>query len=252
MTINEGDREWLAQNYPNLRCILDGEHATIEGQFDFIAAYDDRQKRYVINPKGQHEALHVIQDSYQIRIIFSAGKSEYPKVWEIGGRLQDVAAKLGKNLADLHIIPADGSLCLVGPFDIQLDITFHEYFDGPLLQFFYDQSFYERYGRWARGEYSHGVLGILENYYDKVREGHEFAESCLSWLVRHKSVELLKLIFKNSSIAGHFLCACGSGLKFRSCHAGALEALRHLQKYVRMDSTISRKEILKSLLQHNR
>ncbi len=248
MAFTEEGRAWLAQNYPNLRCILDGELATIEGQFDFIAAYGEQQKRYVINPNSQHETLHIIQDSYQIKITFPSGKPEYPKVWEIGGRLQEVAKKTRKRPEDLHIIPVDGSLCLVGLFDIQLDITLQEYFDGPLLQFFYDQSYFERHGKWVRGEYSHGTLGILENYFDKVQEGFELANECLTILFRYNAIEPLTLIFRGTKVPGHHLCFCKSGKRLRDCHMKVLQGLRHLQSYVSKDPSIRCNEIYKKLL----
>lgn len=251
MIITDDDHAWLAQNYSSLKYSIDGELVIIEGQFDFIAAYYEQQKRYVINPNSQHEASPIIQDSYQIRVTFPSGKPEYPRVWEIGGRLQAVAKKSGKKSEDLHIIPADGSLCLVGLLDIQFDITLQEYFDGPLLQFFHDQSYFERYGKWVRGEYSHGMLGVIENYYDKLQEGVQLADWCLKILVDSKAVKLLKLIFKKNGLAGHHLCICDAGKKFRHCHTKVLQGLRHLQNYVKDDPKIRCKDIYEILVKHH-
>jgi len=218
------DRAWIRENYPKLLVHTSGSREIVEGTFNFIAAYSETEKHYIINPTDiDNPKIIVIQDEYQIRITPPAGIEKLPKVRETDGRIRGLTQEKGIAAIDLHIYPAD-SLCLVGSLDENRKQSFRDFLDGPVLQFLYDQSYFEKYGRWPRGQYSHGVLGIFENYFDRREvENGKLLEACLNTLQKSRQwPEIKKILFRKGNIKGHWQCPCGSGKKFRDCHENAL------------------------------
>jgi hypothetical protein len=130
---------------------------------------------------------------------------------------------------DLHV-NGNGSICMVGPFDMDVSLSLRGFFNTALLQFFYDFSYFERYGRRPRGEYSHAMEGVLENYYECILAGRtNLDEDCLR---RIKSFtghayynEIITWLSERKRIQGHLRCVCGSGKAFRDCHPDAFRGL---------------------------
>lgn len=153
-----------------------------------------------------------------------------PKVRETGGRIRAFAEERGLAEIDLHISP-DDSLCLVGALDENTNQSFRDFLDSPVLQFLYDQSYFEKYGRRPRGQYSHGMLGIFENYFDRREvENGKLLEACLNTLKKSRQwPEIKKILFRKGNIKGHWQCPCGSGKRFRDCHENALLGMWCLQ-----------------------
>lgn len=241
MIVSTEDRIWASRNYPRLKFLNEGESEIMAGYFDFAAAYDERQGRYVINPDGAETAdLKIIRDSYQIKITFPKEHGVLPKVREVSGRIKKAAETHGKQPTDLHISP-DGTLCMVGPLDGRIDLTLPRFLDGPVLQTFYDQSYFERYARWVRGQYSHGILGLIENYYDRIQDGEDLSDECFAGLWVSHSKNCLQILNMKAMIDGHHRCVCGSGERFRHCHKKVLLGLQRLQEYVRQHPTLRNK-----------
>jgi len=241
MIVTEEDRRWVSQNYPQLKFSQECEIVVLEGSFDFVAAYVEQEDRYVINPnEPDASGLKIIRDSYEVKITLHNEKSVLPKVQEVGGRIKSVAETHGMQLADLHIYP-DNTLCMVGPFDGRIDLTLPQFLDGPVLQTFYDQSYFEKYGRWIRGQYSHGILGLIENYYDRILGGEDLADECLARLWASNSRNCLQILTMKAIIDGHHRCICGSGERFRRCHKKVLFGLQRLQEYIRQRPTLRNK-----------
>ncbi len=231
MKITAADRAWLQKEYPKLQLRSSGNREIVEGIFEFIAAYDEREHQYLINPTDSNSPqTMIIHDRYKVRISNQPNIDKLPKVKESGGRIRAVAKEKGIAEIDLHIYP-DNSLCLVGPLDENGSVSFRDFLDGHVLQFFYDQSYFERFGRWPRGQYSHGVLGVFENYFERHQlENSDLLEVCLSALKKSRQWTGIKeILFRKDNIRGHWQCPCGSGKKFRNCHVIALRGMWCLQ-----------------------
>ncbi|MCB9503079.1 MAG: hypothetical protein H6696_14195 [Deferribacteres bacterium] len=228
------EKEWVMTNYPNLSFDVKKAVEVIKGEFAFRAAYDENTQEYIINPSlAESSNQIIISDFYEIEICFvcSNGKSQLPLVYETGGRIKRLANKLSRPLADLHIYP-DSRLCLVGLLDEEEKLSLPEFIDGPILQFCYDESYYEKYGRWPRGQYSHGAEGIVENFLDRFKNGKVNKEKCLEILRQYPTWERYYQLLntKKDKIKGHHRCPCGTEKKIRKCHPKVWEGLNILHK----------------------
>ena len=155
-------------------------------------------------------------------------------MWETNQRIIGRAQKHGLKTVDLHIYES-GEVCLVGPFDMNSKLVFREFINGPVIQSFYDQSYFERYGRWPRGQYSHGIFGLLENFYDHVSILNDnLALDCLKHMARQSSwSQFIDYIVLKKRVQGHVDCPCGLKKKFRDCHKDAFRGLWNLQKHIK-------------------
>lgn len=240
MNLTIDDRRWLKQNYPKLNFTFEKDTEIIEGSFEFKASFDKETKQYIINPPIDNcKDLNYIEDAYQVRIILSNKESDFPIVQETAKRIKNLAYKLNKPLIDLHIYE-NGTGCIIGPYDESGDISIKNFINGPVLQFFYDQSFYEKFREWPRGTYSHGYLGLIENYFDNFNAGKKGLEqNCIERLMKNDQWSTIKkLCESDKDIKGHRQCLCGSKLKFRACHPEVFKGLLRLQKYYKMRAKI--------------
>ena len=232
LRVTTEDRAWIRKNYPGLEIRSSGNREIIAGVFQFTAAYNQAENEYLINPVDTAcPQMMVIQDQYDIRFsVHPNVRDGLPTVYETGGRIKTVAKERGLPDIDLHIYP-DNSLCLVGALDEKATVALRDFLDRNVLQFFYDQSYFERYGRWPRGQYSHGVLGVFENYSDRrQRGGGARIDACLGQLRKSRHwPEIKNVLIRKEPVKGHWPCLCGSGNKFRGCHAQALEGILRLQ-----------------------
>ncbi len=236
MEISAADRSWLLQNYPGLVFTSTTNGEELVGEFCFDAVWDDIHKWYFINPSTEHIRDFVqIRDSYQVRIVFPTDGS-LPKLYEIGGRILARATNLGLPPRDLHIY-SSGETCLLGEFDKDQIYDLDGFIDGPVFQYFFDQSYHERFGRWPRGEYSHGLWGLIENFFERHKKNcDELAARCLKKIFETHDREAQKiqmLLTKKEQMKGHQLCICGSGKIFRSCHKNLFHGLWTLQDHLR-------------------
>ncbi|WP_159070909.1 hypothetical protein [Campylobacter concisus] len=141
------EKEWLCKNYPDLEILKD----RIAGKICFYRSCNDIK----------------IVDNFSITIFLKIySPSILPKVINSDNKIINIAKAINKNLDELHI-NSDGSFCLTvypkeksfftnGIFNIQ------EFFTNLLEPYLYWVSFYNKYGKAPWGEYSHGVLGLLE------------------------------------------------------------------------------------------
>jgi hypothetical protein len=235
MKLSDSDWTWLSEAHPSLARTETEKDYILEGPFHFVAAYDEKRKAYLINPQETDcRELICLNDSYRINIIIPKGDNRFPEVRELDGRLVRVAEDRGLTLLDIHLYP-DKSSCLVGKLDWNPQMGLPGFFDRPLIQYFYDQSYFELYGRWPRGDYSHGAMGILENYYEKSEaERRTLTYACLYYISRLMMWPRVKdMLTTPGKIQGHWLCLCGSGQIFRECHKPAFYGLWTLQNNLR-------------------
>lgn len=225
--ISDGEEGWVKANYPQL--VFEGGRPPLRlvGSIDFGYA-PSRPSSLVRKMFGDADCR--ITDSYDIKISFDRLPPTYsmlPVIQEVGGRIELVATRYGiTSLSDAHI-STDGTLCLCAPAEAHLyfsaGFTLEEYVNNIVVPFFYGQSFFERYGTWPWGTYSHGWLGVLESY---ATVGNDSSPQSLLELNRligfmgeselSKRVETTVHRLTRPHMGGP--CMCGSGRRFRDCH----------------------------------
>lgn len=241
MIINNDEIDWLNQNYPSLAVdSLSKSSVVIRGDFKFKAAYSNLDGGYVINPRPDSRYSHpIIEDSYNIEIFSSLDLSTFPNIRNTDGRLLSLAEKYHRDPKDFHVYSEPfyrkNSLCVVGPIDasrIKGYISLRELLNNILLPFFYDSSHYENYGSRPREDYSHGVWGVLENYYDLSIDDVDCDKECINKIKAYKETWPLirKYLAGKNMPKGHHLCIVCRKEKIRICHNKVFRAMFRLYK----------------------
>lgn len=153
-------------------------------------------------------------DEYQVRILaFDGFPQVEPKVYETAGRI--------RRSPDLHV-NSDGDCCLTVWEEwlvVASGTSFGDFLSGPVHEYFLNQWWFARTGRWRFGQRSHGARGIVEAYADVL--GIQPIQRDVIYYLRLLSKDWPK---------GHWCCPCGCGIKLRNCHR---EELKKLHRSVR-------------------
>ena len=170
---------------------------------------DVEAKRYIITGdlsfKETYKGFEV-KDSFNIKVFwpYNVPKS-LPKIFECGKRIP--------HEADFHVNPNDNnSLCLatrrVETEILSSNPTFENYIISLVIPFFYAFVFKTKNNYYPWGEEKHAEIGLLEDFMNYFHlPDIQITKNFLFHLVLHKKMK------------GHHLCPCGSGKKFRDCHA---------------------------------
>ncbi len=225
--IEEDDLEWLRENFPDLT-YKEGNPGKISGILAFGMEYIPDKKRidlYQFSKKSKSRN-NLIHDKYEIEINLEKTRdSIWPQVYETGKRIP--------RKQDFHCY-GDGNLCLTTSFEeviySQNGFNLREFMTKVVVPHFYSQSFHEKYDHWPWGEYSHGVLGLLESFANI--EKH---------ITFYKKLDVLYKICHQSSLLDHYLnsktnpysviCPCGSLRPFSECHSEAFKGYQVLKKF---------------------
>lgn len=201
MNVTKKDQIWLGNNFfpDEFNFKEDTNGYNVEGIFMFSVFFSKEKQGYILNPKDEYrKEKNYIRDRYEIAF-FVPRKNDlndnfYRNIKETGGRLERTAKKFKLKIEDLHMNSRGKTLCIAGLFQENYELSFQEFIKGPFLQFFYDQSYCERSlcetGRinWPRGEYSHGLKGILESYLDACQDIDEINKFKITKVLLEKIV----------------------------------------------------------------
>lgn len=224
---------WMHKAYGKLNFIK-GDPSIIKGTLEFDMIYS--ANKYTLNPTVADP--NRIKDSYKIEIILeNIPPSKLPQVKEIGGRLEKVKEKYGKeSLAAMHV-NSNEILCLCSYLEEESKMpnrfNLIDFFNNILVPFFYSQSFYEKKEIWPWGERSHGSLGLCESYLDYREDGNniKLINDCLRGIKQQQdSAVFFEALVKKDKIKGHWLCFCKSQKRFRDCHGSAFKGLWNLKE----------------------
>ncbi|MCK9293348.1 hypothetical protein M0P25_04695 [archaeon] len=224
MTINEQDKEFL-HNFPKLK--LKKKGAVLVGRLSFNASFDRRNKKYIIYD-NKFDGIGVdnfIHDEYMIEINLSSSNI-YRDVREIGNKIKEISQRKNKDCKDLHFNENSQKVCLMGYFDEREKISLMEFLGEVVIPFFYDVSFYDRCNTWPRGSYSHGYLGLLENYYDNIKKQEDdydfnLSQKCIQFLEQEVNQTTLNKFRFFLNLKKIKECICGSKKKLGNCHCKA-------------------------------
>ncbi len=153
-------------------------------------------------------------DSYEVKIEFP---NQFPycfaKVWETSNKIPKKPER--------HVNP-DGSLCL-GVIQEEIIITkkgigIREFIEKILKPHLSRETYRRIKKKYPHGEYSHGIDGVLEYFYEKFNSNNPT-----------NILEILDLILNNKlPERNERRCICGKENKFKKCHLPAIEKVQRL------------------------
>ncbi len=197
----------VRRKYPGLSLARPG---VWKGVLDFHATYNDV----------------AISESYQVAILVPEDfPAKFPAIAETGGRIQSIARKYNiTDLRGLHCNPNNLFLCLCVKQEektrLPAESKFIDYIDELVVPYFYGLTFFDQHGAWPWGEWSHGVLGVLEHYSENSAE--QSVKSILELGPTIKSDEEWKYYtFQIRKPSAKKLCVCGSKKAISGCHKKA-------------------------------
>ena len=140
------------------------ENNVIKGYISFSAMYQltkrHTKNKWEIVPCDSGKRC--IRDSYKIEIHLDKVQFGCPKVFEVGGRIKNLACKLNKPVEDLHIYTNDYSCCL-GIFPEKSNESLSAFVINKVYPYFVWQAYFEKFSEIPPvGEYSHGIQGLRE------------------------------------------------------------------------------------------
>ena len=205
MLLKDLDTKWIKTQYPKIN-------------IDFVANKIEGELSFKINNDG-----YKIADKYMIRVDFNKYDSNgFPQVFEISGKIYDIARKHKTDVAGLHINPK-GDFCLGIPQKEQTlsnkHFSLRDFVENHVQMFLYQMSYFDKEGELPWGEYAHGYLGHIEYY----AEGHVVLKELLERLSKVEIVTALMINRQNQ-------CLCGSGKKLRKCHPSVFKGINKMKK----------------------
>lgn len=203
MNNNYIDLMGIEEKYPNLK--YDDKKNILTGTINICKKCNDE----------------IIRKSYDLLIDFN--KSSVPYVYDIG-------KKIKKNYEHKYV---DSRLCLATDVEqfifLQKEQKISLWIEHFVEPYFISYEYYQLYGIYPFGSYSHGKKGIIEFY-----------EQYFNLENEKNSLDIIKYILLKK-YRGHDLCPCGSNQKIRKCHKNFILACKNdpniltLEKYFRRD-----------------
>lgn len=188
----------------------------VEGGIEVYATYDGVE----------------ISDRFVVRITKSNPHSDWlPALYEIGGRTDEIAKRLGiLDRRDLHCNP-DGAACVCVKQEerarFPLGARLSDFIEQLVVPYFYGLVFYGRHRKWPWGDYSHGSLGVLEFYADSTMpETYESICLIVPAIRKEKNWKDYGKLIRRPS--GDRRCLCGSGRPIKACHPQVLKGVLRL------------------------
>ena len=156
-------------------------------------------------------------DLYDVDIQFNSFPERFPKVRETGGR---IPSKL-----DRHI-NSDGTCCFTTLAKESILLkkqikSILDFVDKIVVPFLQNNSYYEINKSYKNGEYSHGISGVMESYFD-ILKIHDLS----------KVVYLLLKRLRNEKYGKNEICFCGSLKKIKNCHLHLYNDLFLIEKSI--------------------
>lgn len=176
---------------------------TVQEIYPKLKASKTKGNTYVLSGEIDiFDADDIYRGSFSIELKTTSGYPyRFPLLYETEGKIP--------RIEDRHMYK-DAQCCVTimqkEEIRAKRGITIVQYMNEYTIPFFANQIFFETYGKWANGDYKHGIKGILQ-YYQELLE------------IEDKQ-QILKEI-KNAievSQKNYEPCYCGSKKKYKKCH----------------------------------
>ena len=222
--ISETEAKWLEENLPTL--FIGTDRKVVSGELKFTAAYDlsSNQFTWLIHP-GQTARGVILMGTYNVSIKQGKSPTAVPM-------LQVEDEHIEKS-TDRHFY-ASGTACLCGPVEdiyefMASEFSFIKYLERLVIPFLYEQSYYDKHGKWPWGEYAHGAAGIFKSY---ARSGktREHIEACINKLRSDTNWPRIRNVLSGKEkVTETSKCFCTKPGQIRRCHGAAWFAIARLR-----------------------
>ncbi len=182
--------------YPKLKFINNPNNEYLIGEIDIF----DLEDSYI--------------DSFNVKITIPKNYPfQFPKLFELDGKIKQI---------DSSHINEDESCCVCSLQEEDIrkrkGITIFEYINEFATPFLANILYYRKNGKYANGEYKHGVNGVIQYYQELLNKNQVDEILCEIDLIYSQKLE------RNEK------CYCGSNLKYKNCHLKIVKALGKLSK----------------------
>lgn len=157
---------------------------------------------------GTLKVSHIFNETYicrDFKICIKLYNNKFCSCYEINN---EIPKNYHHHTASEDLILKTTSLCLAPNGEIksflQKEASLDKFIDVFIIPYFYNFSYYDKFGIEMWKGYSHGKNGIKEYYLEKLNIKEEKV-----------LIKIMELIQKNMYF---FDCPCGSGKKFSNCH----------------------------------
>lgn len=162
--------------------------------------------------------LQIDQDDfYYININCLDFPNSFPKVKELGER---IPVNINRHIYNDH------SCCLTTLPKEQLLLntkikSVYSFIKNIVIPFFQNNSYFEINKEYISGEYTHGILGVMESYYEIANINNE-----------KLLVDILLYVIFDFHLYKDEKCFCNSGRLYKECHLPNVIKLSHIDKRV--------------------
>ncbi len=226
--LTESDKQWLAENYPNLSVESDNR---VFGEVPFVATYNAETGRFLqITPD-------VVDGVGGLRLSGTFCIAIAERTTTPNSRLPALTVEGVDTLPDRHFNQSDLSACMCNPLEedeyLEPAFDFQRYFKELVIPFLYGQLCYSQETRWPWFDYAHGGVGTIEAFSKNPTPAK--AEECIGIISREIRLWPLvkRLLLQTGDIKGHAPCLCPKRDHLRRCHPVALTGLRLLRDAVK-------------------
>ena len=199
MMIDEETEKRIGLRFPGLT--FEPGLKLLKGVLSFEGHFNPDTGFYSLFDPSPHEFY--IKDEYQVEIRLPDEGLPYRTVKEIGKKIERLAERLKRDVSDFHS-KTNGEVCINGHLSELHDISIEEFLVEKVAAFFYDVSFFAKFRYWPRGEYSHFVLGMLEEFGAELERGETKSKflttNCLSEIAHFAALAPKEALYVNGSL----------------------------------------------------
>ena len=221
---------WVRKRHPAL--LVSDKECLLSGLLQFKAQYPDYNNKKL-----------VLADEYQVEV--RIGSNSLPYVWEVGGYLENRADEMEMKLEDMHVYPADKSICMATPISMRRIIRQHKslqkkfiegVFDNLIIPYFYYHTYWREYDREPWLGLAHGAWGFCQDYPNNPGMG-------VMRYLRECPPKVIFLVVFGRDIHANGKCPCGCS-SAELCRCGAVQGFNALRKDYRSLPHAQRQELM--------
>lgn len=200
---------------------FENDISVVPGLFNKINIVDSDGEKFLKGELDIVDGTGKLWDTYQIEIKSSKDYPySFPKLFETGN--------VFPKIADWHVYENDESCCVdVTPNEVIIckdGLNVVNYIQRFAVPYFANQTFRRREGYYLYGEYSHGILGRIEFYQNKLK-----AKSPM------ELIAMFDLIIKDYNPDRRAYCPFCHKVKFRHCHRDVFRELQNVKGFLAND-----------------
>lgn len=153
--------------------------------------------------------VDILDSNLNVRGAFNI-RINIPSTYPYGFPSLRELSRIIPRVIDRHIYE-NGDCCLTilqkQILESRCGISILNFIEKYTIPYLANQIYFEEYGDWANGEYSHGDNGITQFYFEEIQT-KEFAVV----------LKVLAIVLKHNDLERNAKCYCGSEKKFKKCH----------------------------------